>query len=78
MQLMNKSIKGIVEGTNIADKNPNKLVEWHIRDDKTKAMIGLALSNWKLHHVYLDKYLKDISNNLNRLFGAQAANAKFS
>jgi len=56
----------------------NKLLDWSIRDDKAKAIIGLALFDTELHHVDLDKSSTEIWDNLNKLFGAKAVNAKFS
>ena len=78
MQLTNKNIQGIIKGTEPTPKDPNKLIEWQSIDDKAKAIIDLALSDLELHHVDLDKSSKDIWNNLNKLIGAQAVNAKFS
>jgi hypothetical protein len=83
MQLMNKSLWGIVKGTEQAPRDPikldpNKLLEWKSRDDKAKAIIGLALIDSELHHVDLEKSSKEIWDTLNALFGAQAMNAKFS
>jgi hypothetical protein len=60
MQLMNKNLWGIVKGTEKSPIDPNKLLEWQSRDDKAKAIIGLALSNFELHHVDLEKSSKII------------------
>ena len=59
-------------------KDPNKLIESKSKEDKEKTIIGLALSDSKLHQVDLNKSSKDIWNNLNKLFGAQVVNANIS
>jgi hypothetical protein len=64
MQLMNKNLWGIVKGTEQSPTDPNKLLnEWQSRDDKAKAIIGLALLDSKLHHVDLEKSSKEIWDN---------------
>ncbi|KAH9291344.1 hypothetical protein KI387_043468, partial [Taxus chinensis] len=78
MQLMNKNLWGIVNGKETAPTDASKLLEWQSRDDRAKAIIGLALSDSELHHVDLDKSSKEIWDTLNKLFGAKAVNAKFS
>ncbi|KAH9312384.1 hypothetical protein KI387_027419, partial [Taxus chinensis] len=78
MQLMNKNIWRIVDGKEPAPLHPTRLAEWEIRDDKAKAIIGLALSDSELHYVDLDKNPKDIWDNLSKLFGSKAVDAKFS
>lgn len=79
MQLMNKNLWGIINGNEKSPTDPNKWLEWHNRDDKAKAIIGLALLGSKLHRVDLEKSSKEICNNMNnKLFGAKAINAKFS
>jgi hypothetical protein len=35
-------------------RDPIKLVEWQSRDDKAKAIIGLALVDSELHHIDLE------------------------
>jgi hypothetical protein len=75
MQLMNKNPWKNVKGTKAALADPKTLIEWESRDDKTKAMISLSLSDLELHHVDVDKSSKEIYENLNKLFGAQAMNA---
>jgi hypothetical protein len=67
MQLMNKNLWGIVKGIEATPANPNKLIEWESRDDKEKAIIGLAFSDSELHRVDLDKSSKEIWENLNKL-----------
>jgi hypothetical protein len=54
------------------------LIEWESRYDKEKSIIGLSLSDSELHHVEIDKSSKEIWEKLNKLFGVQAMNAKFS
>jgi hypothetical protein len=78
MQLMNKNLWGIVKVIEAEPIYLNKLIEWWSRDDKEKMIIGLTLSYSELHHVDLDKSSKEIWENLNKLFGAQAVNAKIS
>jgi hypothetical protein len=73
-----QKLVGIVKGTEQSPTDPNKLLEWQSKDDKAKAIIGLALSDSKLHHIDLEKSSKEIWDNLNSLFGAKAMNAKFS
>ena len=51
MQLINKNLLGIVKGTEATLANPNKLIEWEKKDDKSKVIIGLALLDLELHHV---------------------------
>ena len=45
MQLMNKSLWGIVNGTEIVPKNAKKKIDWERRDEKAKSIIGLSLSD---------------------------------
>ncbi|KAH9327354.1 hypothetical protein KI387_007532, partial [Taxus chinensis] len=78
MQLMNKNLWGIVNGKETTPTDASKLLEWQSRDDRAKAIIGLALSDSELHHVDLDKSSKEIWDTLIKLFGAKAVNAKFS
>jgi hypothetical protein len=52
---MNKTLWGIVKGIEKSSTYPNKLLEWKNRDDKSKAIIGLSLSDSKLHHIDLEK-----------------------
>jgi len=75
---MNKTLWGIVKGTERTLRDPIKLLEWQSRDDKAKAIIGHALADSKLYHVDLEKSSKEIWDMLNGLFGAQAVNAKLS
>ena len=58
--------------------DPNKLLEWQIRDEKVKVLIGFALSVFELHHVDLGKSFKEVWDNLNKLSVAKTVNAKFS
>jgi hypothetical protein len=60
---MNKNLWGIVKGIEQSPTDPNKLLEWQSRDDKAKAIIGLALSDSELHHVDLEKSSKEIWDN---------------
>lgn len=78
MQLMNKNLWEIVKGIGKSLTNPNKLLEWQSIDDKAKIIIGLALVDSELHLIDLEKSSKVIWDNLNKLFGAQSVNAKFS
>lgn len=78
MQLMNKNLWGIVSGKEKLPTNANKFLEWNCRNDKAKAIIGLALADSELHHVDLDNTSVKIWDNLNKLFGGKAVNAKFS
>jgi hypothetical protein len=48
MQLMNKNLCGILKGTKKPLTDPNKLMEWKRRDDKAKAILGLALLDFFL------------------------------
>jgi hypothetical protein len=48
------------------------------KDNNGKSIIGFVLSDSELHHVDLDKYFKDIWEELQKLFGAKAVKAKFS
>eukprot|EP01018_Ginkgo_biloba_P034981 Gb_38096 [translate_table: standard] len=78
MQLMNKNLWHIVNGTNVVPTEAKILIEWKSKDDKAKSIIGLALSDSKLHHVDLKISSKEIWDELNKLFGAKVMNAKFS
>ena len=51
---------GIVRGTGTSQTDPNKLLECESRDDKGKAIIDFALSNYELHHIDLEKSSKVI------------------
>jgi hypothetical protein len=51
---------GIVKGIEKSLTDPNKLSEWQNRDDKAKAIIGLALLDFELHHIDLEKSSKVI------------------
>jgi hypothetical protein len=75
---MNKNPWGIVKGTEQSPTDPNKLLEWQIRDEKVKVLIGFALSVFELHHVDLEKSSKEMLDNLNKLFRAKVVNAEFS
>jgi hypothetical protein len=75
---MNKNLWGISKGTKEALADSNKLIEWKSIDDKAKSIIGLSLTDSNLHRVDLDKSSKEILENINKLFGAQATNAEFS
>ena len=55
MWLMNKNLWEIVKGTETSPKNPNELLEQGRRDNKDKAVIGLTLSDFELHHINLEK-----------------------
>lgn len=78
LQLMNKNLWGIVNGSEGAPTDAKELVEWKNRDDKAKSIIGLALSNSQLHHVDLTKTSQEIWEHLAKLFGVKSTNAKFS
>ncbi|KAH9331246.1 hypothetical protein KI387_003354, partial [Taxus chinensis] len=75
---MNKNLWRIVDGKEPKPTDLTKLVEWETRDDKAKAIIGLALSDTELHYVDLEKSSHEMWENLNKTFGAKAVNAKFS
>jgi hypothetical protein len=78
MKLMNKNIWGIFKGIKATLVDLNKLIECQSRDYKEKATIGLAILDSELHHVDLKKSSKEIWENINKLFGAQAVNSKIS
>ena len=78
MKLMNKNLWGIFKGTEAKPTDLNKLIEWKSIDDKEKSIIDLALSDSELHHIDPDKSTKEIWENLNKLFGTQVVNVKFS
>jgi hypothetical protein len=78
MHLMNRGLWSIVKGTEQAPNDPRVLVEWQKREEKAKAIIGLALSDMQLHLIDLAKSSNEIWEELSKLFGAKATNAKFS
>jgi len=55
MQLTNKNLWGTIKGTKQLPIGLNKLLEWPNKDDKTKAINGLSLLNYELHHIDLEK-----------------------
>ena len=55
MHLMNKGVWIIVKGTEKAPSDPRLLVEWERKEEKDKAIIGLALSDTQLHLIDLEK-----------------------
>jgi len=72
MQSKNKSLWGVVKGTETEPARSNKIITWQSRDDKAKSIIGLAISDSEPHHVDLDKFSKEIWEELNQLFGSKA------
>jgi hypothetical protein len=78
MHLMNRGVWSIVKGTEKAPSDPRLLVEWEKKEEKAKAIIGLALSDTQLHLIDLEKPSKEIWEQLSKLFGEKAMNAKFS
>ena len=54
------------------------MIEWQSRDDKTKLIIGLARLDLELPHVDLENSSNEVWDELNKLFGAKAINAKLS
>ena len=78
MHLMNRGLWSIVKGTEQAPNDPRLLVEWKKKEEKAKAIIGLALSDMQLHLIDLAKSSNEIWEELSKLFGAKATNAKFS
>jgi hypothetical protein len=78
MHLMNKGLWSIVKGNEKAPTDVKLLSEWEKKEDKAKAIIGLALSDTQLHLVDLAKSSKEIWEQLSKLFGEKAINAKFS
>jgi len=75
MHLMNKNLWGIVKGIETTLGDLTKVLEWKSRDDKSKAIIDLALTDSELYHIDLEDLSKYIWENLSKLFGA--VNAKF-
>ena len=59
MQLMHKKKWGMVNGKEALPIQVCNVLEWQSRDDKTKMVTGLALSNSELHHVDLPKSSKE-------------------
>jgi len=78
MHLMNRGLWSIVKGTEQAPNDPRLLVEWQKKEEKAKAIIGLALSDMQLHLIDLAKSSNEIWEELSKLFGAKAMNATFS
>jgi hypothetical protein len=78
MHLMNRGLWSIVKGTEQAPNDPKLLVEWKKKEEKAKAIIGLALSDMQLHLIDLAKSPNEIWEELSKLFGAKAMNEKFS
>ena len=76
---MSKKLWGIVKGTETYPPQlPAKVVEWKNRDNHAKSIIGVALFDSELHHIDLDKSSEEIWEELQKLLGAKAVNAKFS
>ena len=78
MHLMNRGLWNIVKGTEKAPTDPKLFVEWEKKDDKAKDIIGLSLSDRQLHLIDLEKSSNEIWEQLSKLFGEKAMNAKFS
>jgi hypothetical protein len=78
MHLMNRGVWRVVKGTEQAPSDPRPLVEWEKKEEKDKAIIGLALSDMQLHLIDLEKPSNEIWEQLSKLFGEKAMNAKFS
>ena len=76
---MSKILWGIIKGTEPKPPQPNKLIEWQNRDNlnNAKSIIGIAFPDSKLHVIDLDKYSKEILEELQQLFGAKTTNTKF-
>ena len=55
MQLMNKRLWGIVNGTITLLTDPNKLLECESGDDKAKSITSLSLSNCEFHYIHMEK-----------------------
>ena len=64
MHLMSKNLWGILKGTEPELESPNNLIEWQIRDNNAKSIIDLALSDFGLHLIDLDKSSKEIWEEL--------------
>jgi hypothetical protein len=62
---MNQNLWEIVKGIEKSPRDRNKLLEWKNRDNKTKSIVGLALSDLELYHTDLEKSSKVIWDNLN-------------
>ena len=76
---MSKILWGIIKGTEPKPPQPNKLIEWQNKDNLNNAysIIGLAFPDSELHIIDLDKYSKEILEELQQLFGAKTTNTKF-
>lgn len=68
MQFLNKYLWDIVNGTEVVPTNAKKKIDWESREEKAKSIIGLALSDSQLHRVDLEKFSKEIWDELNKLF----------
>jgi hypothetical protein len=67
MQLMNQNLWEIVKGIEKSPRDRNKLLEWKNRDNKTKSIVGLALSDLELYHTDLEKSSKVILLKIHRM-----------
>ena len=64
MHLMSKNLWGIVKCIEPKLESPNKLIEWEDMDNNAKSLIGLALLDFELHLIDLDKSSKEIWEEL--------------
>jgi len=78
MHLMNRCLWITVKGTEQAPSDPRLVVEWENKEEKAKAIIGLTLSDMQLRLIDLEKPSNEIWEQLSKLFGEKAKNAKLS
>lgn len=78
LHLMHKNLWGIVNGTKSQPTDPTQSSAWEQKKEKAKSIIGLSLSDSKLHLIDLDKSSFQIWEHLGKIFGEKAVKAKFS
>ena len=52
---MSKNLWGIIDGSETTPTNSAHLIAWEKREERSKSIIALTLSDSKLHLIYLKK-----------------------
>jgi hypothetical protein len=78
LHLMSRNLWGIVKGTEKAPTDVRQLLEWEKREERAKSILGLSLSDSQLHLIDLSKSSTQMWEQLSKIFGEKAENAKFT
>ena len=78
LEMMSRNLWSIVKGIEKTPTDARHLVEWEKKEERAKSILGLSLSNLQLHLIDLHKSYTEIWEELNKVFGAKALNAKNS